>query len=94
MQLSQILYEIKVNGDFNFLRDLMRDDQIKNVISGVCKRHKCKSDVTRDLLIDYTVRCYRYDKTLTEVRYLNNARKYLGRRVRQLNGRDIGNRQF
>jgi hypothetical protein len=56
MQLSQILYEIKVNGDLNFLRDLMRDEQIKNTISGVCKRHKCKANIVRELLKDYTVR--------------------------------------
>jgi hypothetical protein len=92
MQLSQILYEIKVNGDLNFLRDLMRDEQIKNTISGVCKRHKCKANIVRELLKDYTVRCYRYDENFIEERYLNNARKYLGRRVRQLNGRDINNR--
>lgn len=89
MQLSQILYEIKVNGNLNCLRDLMRDEQIKNVLSGVCKRHKCKADVARELLVDYTVRCYRYDEKFTEERYLNNVRKFLGRRVRQLNGRDL-----
>lgn len=89
MKLHEILYEIKVNGDLNFLRDLMRDEQIKNAISGVCKRHKCKADVARELLRDYTVRCYRYDDNFTEERYLNNVRKYLGRRVRQLNGRDL-----
>ncbi|NLE05094.1 MAG: diiron oxygenase, partial [Crenarchaeota archaeon] len=54
MRLSEILYEIKVTGDLNYLKDLMRDEQIKSIISGVCKRHRCKADVARELLKDYT----------------------------------------
>lgn len=86
MKLTEILYHIKINGDWNYLRDLMKDEQVKTLIVGVCKRHRCKADVARELLKDYTVRCYRYDEEFTEERYINNARKYLGRRVRQLNG--------
>ena len=84
MRLQQILYQIKVNGDWNYLRNLMRDEQVKSVVSSVCKRNKCKSDVARELLKDYTVRYYRMDEEFVEERYLNSIKKYLGRKVRNL----------
>lgn len=88
MLLIKVLYEIKVNGDLGFLKDLMRDEQVKSVISGVCKRHKCKVDEVKELLRDYTLKNYRFDEDFTEERYLNGLRKYLGRKIREQNGKN------
>ena len=92
MRLQQILYEIKVTGDLNYLKDLVRDNEVKSIINNVCKRNKCKSDIVRELLKEYTVRYYRMNSEFVEERYLNSIKKYLGRKARQINGRDINNR--
>jgi hypothetical protein len=87
MQLSEILYHLNVEGDVNYLNDLVKNQLVKEVIIAASKRHKCKQDVLQSWLCDYTIRYYKWDDSeYCEERYLNLIRKYLGRKARSVNG--------
>jgi hypothetical protein len=88
MQLSEILYHLNVEGDVNYLKDLVKNQLVKDVITAASKRHKCKQGVLRSWLCDYTIRYYKWDDgEYCEERYVQAIRKFLGRKARSINGK-------
>jgi hypothetical protein len=83
MELSSLLERIKVDGDLQHLKQLVKDNKVQHVIENVCKRNHCKRNVIEDLLKDYTIRYYKYDDEYTEERFINSIKKYLGRKGRE-----------
>jgi hypothetical protein len=86
LKLQEILYHLNVEGDMNFLKDLVRNQSVQNVIIAASKRHKCKQDVLKSWLCDWVIRYYKFDDgEYCEERFLEMARKYLGRKARKNN---------
>lgn len=82
MQLQEILYHLECEGDIFYLKELIDNKLVKEVILKSCQRHKCKKKLAEDLVRDYTLRYYRYEDDFTEERYIHEITKYIGRRVR------------
>ena len=83
MELYEILYEI-YNGNFDLLSDLINNPDVHKIILNAHKRHKCKVKILENLVKDY-MREYEYHASEYVVeRFLNDIKKYLGRKVRGL----------
>jgi hypothetical protein len=89
MELQKVLWEIKVNGDVNFLKDIFHDEQVKEIIAHTSRRSKCKRSVLADMLEEYVFSEYVFDTSdyCTE-RFLNSVRKVLGRKGRSVDYED------
>jgi hypothetical protein len=84
LQLQEILYHLNTEGDINYLKNLVRNELIQEVVNNASKRHKCKKKILEDLVCDYTLWYFKFEGNvdLIEVRYLESIKKYLGRTVR------------
>jgi hypothetical protein len=89
LKLSEILYEIKINGSINFLKDLFRDPEIKEIVAHTSRRSKCKRSVLCDILEQYVISEYVFDESgYCEERFLNSVRKVLGAKGRLVDYED------
>jgi hypothetical protein len=85
MKLQEILYQIKVMSDVNYLKDLYKDEFVRDIITHVNKHSKCKRSLLIDLLEQYVLEFYVYEESeYISERFLNDIRKYLGRRGQQM----------
>jgi hypothetical protein len=84
MKLQEVLYEIKVNGETLYLKDLINNLEVHDVILNAHRRHKCKNKILEDLVRDYTLQYYQYSEDFTIERYLNGLKKFLGRKARMV----------
>jgi hypothetical protein len=86
MDLKDILYEI-TQGDTTYLKNLVKHPLIHEVVVAASKRHKCKQDMLKSWVCDYTLRYYKFDQSeYCEERFINQMTKFLGRKARQSNG--------
>jgi hypothetical protein len=84
LSLRDILYEIKINGDINFIKDLCKNEEVRDVITKVSQRSRCDKSILINILKEYVLNEYMFDTSdYCEDRFVNNIKKYLGRRVRE-----------
>lgn len=83
--LKEILYLITENGELHYLKELVKNEQVKQIIKNVSNRNKCKSNSVIQYLNDCVVRYYQHDESeYVEERFLNLIKKYLGRKAREI----------
>jgi hypothetical protein len=85
LDLRQILYEIKMNGEINYFRDLFRNEEIREIVNHVSRRNKCDKSILFNMLRGYVLNEYEYDKSeYCGERFLNEIKKVLGRKGREI----------
>lgn len=88
MTLKELLYKIKIEGDISYLHELLKNEQVKGIITSIVKKYKYNSkdvkNIVESFIQDFTLKYYEYMDDYTEERYINFIRKYLGRKVREV----------
>jgi CHAT domain-containing protein len=87
LSLDELLYLIKEQGEIPYSQQLLKNEQVKEVIKRTTSRIKSenKEDLYQKahvIIQDIVIREYRYDSEYTEERFLNIIKKSLGKRLR------------
>lgn len=90
LQLQEILYHLNVEGDISYLKQLLEHEEVKEIILNAHNRHKCKTKILKQLLLDYVIHEYEYTEVWMTERFKNGAKKWLGQKAREI---EIGNGQ-
>lgn len=88
LELKEILYKIKVDGDLSYLNNLIKFDKVQNLIRNIIKKYHFNNKhikfLCETMIKEITIKNFNYqDSDYIEEQYLHYLKKSLGRKVRR-----------